>query len=343
MTSFLRPMSAESLRALTPVRAGERRLGESMRTLPAGAGLTEGLRAVPEAGFALLLIPEDIGVRANFGRPGAAALAMAALRRLAAMQDNSSLRGESIVVLGEVEVHDLMQQAVRLDANRSGDLAVLHRLVMEVDERVAAVVAEVVRSGRSMIAMGGGHENAFGLLAGIRVATGAAVGCVNLDAHADLRADAGRHSGNPFSKALEAGHLSRYAAIGLHEPYLNGHMWELLSHDPRLLGVTLESLLRGERTEEGACDLALTHVGRGAATLEVDLDCIAGIPASASTPSGLSAEAVRRLVHRLSTRLDVRALHLSEGIPGDGDAHGVGKLAAMIACDFIKAKRGRLA
>ena len=85
MASFLRPTTADAIRAMTPIRPGERKLGETIRTLPAGAGLAEGLRALPEAGFALVLVPEDIGVRGNGGRPGAAQLAQAAMRRLLAM------------------------------------------------------------------------------------------------------------------------------------------------------------------------------------------------------------------------------------------------------------------
>lgn len=336
-------MTAEAMRAMTPVRAGERRLGETMRTLPSGAGVAEGLRALPEAGFAILLIPEDIGVRANFGRPGTAALPMATLRRLVALQDNPSLRGDRIAVLGEVDVQDLMQQAVRLDPNRPAELDALRGLVSEVDARVAGVVESVVRSGRVPVAIGGGHGNAFGILAGARTALGTPAACVNLDAHADLRADAGRHSGNPFSKALEAGHLSRYAAVGVHEPFLNEHMWDLLRRDPRVFAVTLEALLRGESTLDQACERALAHAGTGPVTLEVDLDAIAGVPSSASTPSGFRPEEVRTLVHRVATGADVRAIHVCEGIPADGDPHGVGKLAALIVCDFIRARLGRSA
>jgi formiminoglutamase len=340
MEAFLRAITADAVRSMTPRREGERKLGETIRTLQPDAGLAEGLRALPEAGFALLLVPEDIGVRANFGRAGAAALPQAALRRLLAMQDNPGLRGERLVLAGEVAVQDLMQQAIGLDPNRPGDLPRLHALVSEVDARVTSAVCAITSAGRTAIVLGGGHANAFGVLAGVHAGTGAAAGCVNLDAHADLRADAGRHSGNPFSKALAVGHLRKYAAIGLHEPYLNEHMWNLLASDARLLGITLESVLRGETSLDQACDRALAHVAAGPATLEVDLDAVAGVPASAATPSGLSAESLRRCVHQLASRLDARALHVCEGIPGDGDPAGVGKLAAMVVCDFVKARLG---
>jgi formiminoglutamase len=340
MEAFLRAISADAVRSMTPCREGERKIGESIRTLPAGAGLSEGLRAHPEAGFAILLVPSDLGVRANMGRPGAAALPQAALRRLLSMQDNPGLHGDRMILAGEVAVQDLVQQGVGLDPLRASDRSRLHGLVAEVDTRVTWAVQAIAQVGRSAIVLGGGHENAFGVLAGLRAAVGAAVGCVNLDAHADLRADEGRHSGNPFSKALAAGHLARYAALGLHEPYLNEHMWSRLHGDPRLMGITLESLLRGEHTLEQACEGVTRHVGPLPITLEVDLDAVAGMPASAATPSGLQAEEMRRCVHRFASTLDVRALHVCEGMPGDGDAAGVGKLAAMVVRDFVQARLG---
>jgi arginase family enzyme len=64
------------------------------------------------------------------------------------------------------------------------------------------------------------------------------------------------------------------------------------------------------------------------------------MPASAATPSGLQAEEMRRCVHRFASTLDVRALHVCEGMPGDGDAAGVGKLAAMVVRDFVQARLG---
>jgi formiminoglutamase len=206
---------------------------------------------------------------------------------------------------------------------------------------VSSVVETIVESGKTLVAIGGGHANAFGMLAGVRAAKGRSVGCLNLDAHADLRADAGRHSGNPFSQALAAGHLARYAVIGLHETYLNETMWSVLKDDARVLGVTLESLLRGELILDEACARGLKHLGEGPVTLDVDLDAIAGVSASASTPTGLLAEQVRSLVHRVAIGADTVAIHICEGIPGDGDTHGVGKLAALIACDFMKARQGR--
>lgn len=295
------------------------------------------------ASFAMVLVPEDIGVRANFGRAGAAHLAQAALRRLLAMQDNNMIRGRDMVVLGEVHVNDLMQQAIGLDANRPADWQKLSDLVIEVDTRVQSVVQAVVKTGHRVIVLGGGHENGWGILAGLHQGIGAPPSCVNLDAHADLRNDPHRHSGNAFSKAMEAGHLVRYAAIGLHEAYLNAHMAARIQKEDALHAITWDAIVRGAYSLEQACDTTISFSGRGPVALEVDLDVVAGMAASASSPTGMTAEQLRMCVHRLTKGLDTRSLHICEGIPGEGDSSGAGKLAAVLVVDFIQAVQGKRA
>ena len=61
--------------------------------------------------FAIVGVPEDIGVRANLGRAGARDGWAAFLPAFAAMQSNATLRGEGVVLLGHVEVGDLMERA----------------------------------------------------------------------------------------------------------------------------------------------------------------------------------------------------------------------------------------
>ena len=63
--------------------------------------------------FAIVGVPEDIGVRANLGRAGARDGWAAFLPAFAAMQSNASLRGEGIAVLGQVAVDDIMERAER--------------------------------------------------------------------------------------------------------------------------------------------------------------------------------------------------------------------------------------
>src|ERR1043165_5567005 len=90
-------------------RPGETKLGEQVHILHADHWEQE-LKASP-ARFVLLGIPEDIGVRANYGVGGAHTIWEPALKAILNVQQTDRLRGEDILVLGDFNFRDLMQKA----------------------------------------------------------------------------------------------------------------------------------------------------------------------------------------------------------------------------------------
>ena len=98
-------------------------------------------------------------------------------------------------------------------------------------------VVERIRSGGAIpIVIGGGHNNSYGCLKGTAQAQGNAVNCLNIDAHSDLRALEGRHSGNGFSYAKEEGALGAYFMWGLQENYTPEYIWQYMER-PRRSGI----------------------------------------------------------------------------------------------------------
>lgn len=164
--------------------------------------------------YVLLGIEEDIGARANCGRGGGAGAWSAFLPALCNMQDNSTLRGSSIALLGSVVLPADLTGGLATNAGIGGDdLPQSRELVAELDGCVEAVATEVLKcSGLELITVGGGHNNCLPLLRAASAAAGGhAVSAANLDPHSDLRdTTEGRHSGNGFSTALEEGSLGRY-------------------------------------------------------------------------------------------------------------------------------------
>ena len=335
----LRPPTADEIRTLTGVREGEVRLGERVRVPDRDGTLPIGPRV------ALLGVPEDIGVRANLGRAGARRMWRAFLPRFLNMQSNAFLDGASVLVAGTVDLRDLRRATKGLDPTvggpraRADALATLRRAQGEIDGRVATVVEGLRRAGFVPVVVGGGHGNAYGVLAGCARAAGRALGCVNVDLHADLRPREGRHSGNGFSYALEDGHLSRYAAVGMSEAYATQAIVEAVARDPRVCAVTLESMLRGGVTAQSAAAAAAAHVGSGPATLELDLDAVANAPASAAAASGFAGAEFRAMAATLARALDLHAAHVAEGAPGLGPwpADMLGKLCAEVVRDVATA------
>lgn len=349
---WLRTVAEADLRAMTSGRAGETRLGELIRACDGAGHVPPGTRV------AVLGIPEDVGVRANLGRPGTRRMWREALRALVHMQSNDAIEASSIAIAGTVDVRDIQREAKSVDralaaarreaalggrrAVRAAEAAAtllgrLRELCAEIDGRVEAVITHLRDMAAVPVVIGGGHNNALGILAGCAKSAGCALNCVNVDMHGDLRAMEGRHSGNPFTYAAHGGLLGQYAVIGLQDCTANAAVMEAL-RDPRMRAFTLDAIIRGEIDLAGSIDGAVTHVGSGPVTLEIDIDCVAGAPASATAASGLSAREVRMCASRLSRELDVHAVHIAEGAPGLGpwpDAM-LAKLVAELVCDVAK-------
>src|SRR6185369_16750323 len=85
-------------------------------------------------------------------------------------------------------------------------------------ERLGAVVAEVLMAGAFPIVLGGGHETSYGHFLGY-VQSETEVTLLNWDAHTDVRPliEGRGHSGSPFRQALlhPSGLARRYVVAGL--------------------------------------------------------------------------------------------------------------------------------
>lgn len=356
---WLRTVPERKLREMTSTRVGEVRLGEEVQALDAEGRAPAGVRHV------VIGVPEDIGVRANLGRPGARRMWKEALGRLLHVQSNPTLDPRTVAIGGAVDVRDLQREgretdralgrareAAASEGRRAGRAAQdatvllgrLRDLCAQVDERVDATVHGLREQGLFPIVIGGGHNNALGILTACARSAGRPMHCVNVDPHADMRPAEGRHSGNAFTYARASGALDRYAVVGLQECTATASILESLA-DGRSGVWTLDAMARGEISLHDSLDGAVRHVGAGPATLELDLDAVAGAPASAVAGSGLTALEMRTCAARLSRELDLHAAHIAEGAPGLGAwPEGLlGKLVAELTLDIIKgtAARGR--
>ena len=212
------PFYINDLAKITNYRSGEIKFGEKMLTVPKEVDITEFLKHC-DARYVLFGIPEDIGVRANFGKPGAASCWESAIRSIANIQSNQFCKGDELLILGRLDVSTEMEAVKDLDFNKTADRKKLSELVVEIDKEVAHIICTIVKAGKKPIIIGGGHNNAYGNIKGTALANGKPINAVNFDAHSDFRILEGRHSGNGFSYAYEEGFLHKYFIFGLHENY----------------------------------------------------------------------------------------------------------------------------
>lgn len=319
-------------------RKGEIKLGETVQYCKTADWKKE--LKDSSAKFILLGIPEDIGVRANLGRGGAHTAFKPALESFLNQQDNFFLKGSSVFILGNVLVNDLMERSNSLSSKNHSDLLTLREMVSEIDHRVTEVISYVISLQKVPIIIGGGHNNAYGNIAGCFKALQSSINVINCDPHSDLRELEGRHSGNGFSYALEHGFLKKYAVFGLHEQYNNQSSLNQFTQNKNLHFISFEDIFIKEKYDfKLALQRSINFVKDSQCGVELDLDAITNVPSSAKTSSGISQLQARQFIHHCAIQLNPLYLHIAEGAPVLSHIKAdnkTGKLISYLITDFIK-------
>ena len=336
------PFYISDLAKITNHRSGEIKFGEKMLTVPKNTDILTFIKEC-DAQYILFGIPEDIGVRANFGRPGAASAWESAIKSVANIQHNRFCKGSQILVLGQLDVATEMEAAKNLDFYNISHRQEFSKLVESIDKEVAHIVSSIILAGKTPIIIGGGHNNAYGNIKGTALAKGKPINAVNFDAHSDFRILEGRHSGNGFSYAYEEGFLKKYFIFGLHENYTSKNVLDIIKKiEERVRFNTYDEIsIRKEKNFENELSEAFHFIKHDAYGIEIDLDAIPNIASSAMTMSGFSIEQLRQFVHHFGKNENAAYLHICEGAPDLGEEknnHLIGKLIGYLVTDFIKAQ-----
>lgn len=332
--------TASDLAKITNHRSGEIKFGEKMITIPKDTDLVSFIKST-EAKYVLFGIPEDIGIRANYGRPGAASAWGSAIKSIANIQHNRFCKGSQILVLGQIDVKDEMNEVKNLDFNDVDDRSKLSQLVKRIDKEVSYIVCTIIQAGKIPIIIGGGHNNSYGNIKGTALAKGKAINAINFDAHSDFRILEGRHSGNGFSYAFEEGFLKKYFIFGLHENYTSKSVLDIIKKlEDRVRYNTYDSInVRKEKDFKQEMCIALEFIKNDPFGIEIDLDAIPNIASSAMTLSGFSIEELRAFISFFSKQKNASYIHICEGAPDldqEQNNHLIGKLIGYLVTDFIK-------
>ncbi len=334
------PFSSNDLAKVTNHRSGEIKFGEKMLTIPKGTDSLLFLKNC-DAKYVLFGIPEDIGVRANFGRPGAASAWDSAIKSIANIQHNRFCKGYQLLVLGQLDVCQEMKEVENLNFHDADDRSKLSKLVEKIDKEVSHIIFNIVKSGKTPIIIGGGHNNSYGNIKGTALSKGKPINAINFDAHSDFRILEGRHSGNGFSYAYEEGFLKKYFIFGLHENYTSKSVLDIIKKiEDRVRYNTYDSIkIRKEKEFNQELVQAIEFIQNDYYGIEIDLDAIPNIASSAMTLSGFSIEELRQFVSYFGKNKNASYLHICEGAPDLGEEknnHLIGKLIGYLVTDFIK-------
>lgn len=332
--AHLRVITSNDTAPLIFSREGETRIGEKLTYL-SSQNWEQELKD-SKAGFVLLGIPEDIGVRANYGIGGTQSLWEPTLKALLNVQATAQLNGDDLLVLGWFDFQAWISESYTYD------VAALRELVARMDAVIFPVVESIIRTGKIPLVVGGGHNNAYPLLKGAASAIRKPINCINLDAHSDYRSMEGRHSGNGFRYAKSAGYLDRYAVIGLHRNYNSQAVLDDLDADDTLLCSFYEDIfLYGEKDFQQAIGEAISFTAAAPTGIELDMDAIENALSSAATPAGIPVVAARQYLTMCADAATVAYLHLAEGACRLSDGREqplLPKLATYLLTDFIRTK-----
>lgn len=318
--TFFTPTRAQEL---TKTRVGEVKMGEKL----AFVNHFDDLANRPEE-FIIIGIPEDIGVRANYGKAGTAAAWEAFLKAFLNIQVNPYNTTKNCLILGEILTRGSMQ-----DAEKTNDPKELGEIVSFNDTTVTQVVQKIIEANKTPIVIGGGHNNAYGIIRGVALGLDQPINVLNIDAHTDLRNTDYRHSGNGFSFASKEGYLDRYAIFGLHQNYTPDYIFEAIKANKQQNYVCYEEIMHLTALDKLVKFKKTADFVRNQFGLEIDCDAVANFASSAATPTGFDMRELRSFVN-LAKKQKTHYLHICEAIPDENGQ--VGKALSYLVSDFIR-------
>ncbi len=338
--------SKEDILSVTKVRRYETKIGERVQNIKSESDWAQQLEQ-SAAKYVLLGIPEDIGVKGNYGIGGADTNWLPFLSSFLNMQNNDFLTGEDILLLGHFDFGDL-KFLIENNAYGYEEMIDAYRHAVNlVDDEVENIIKVIASCKKIPIVIGGGQNNAYPIIKGVSkglhkagVLPLAQINVVNLDAHADFRTAEGRHSGNAFRYANDDGFLGKYCIVGLHENYVTQNVLMDIHSDPFIDYVSYEDIFLYERKNFIQAVAHATGFTEDTFTgIELDLDCIEQVLSSAATPTGISALHARQYITVAAQDAKVAYLHISEGATQLSDGRrdeSTGKLISYLVSDFVK-------
>jgi formiminoglutamase len=339
--------SKEDILSLTRVRRFETKVGERIQFLKPGSEWPEVLEQ-SNAKYVLLGIPEDIGVKANYGLGGTDSCWLPFLSAFLNIKSNDFFAGENMLLLGHFDFGDV-KFLIENNANKNEEKVDAYRHAVNIiDEEVEALLKTIASMKKIPIIIGGGHNNSYPVIKGVAKGLHKAemvqlsqINCINLDAHTDYNVAEGRHSGNGFRYAEEDGYLGKYCMVGIHENYISQNMLMDIHNNPFMDYISYEEIFIHERKNFIQAVAHATGFTEDSYTgIDLDLDCIEGVLSSACTPSGISALHARQYMNFTATDSKVAYLHICEGATQLADGRkdeSTGKLISYLVSDFVKA------
>jgi formimidoylglutamase len=290
----------------------------------------QGLGNFCKARFAVLGYPDDLAVKNVNGRAGAAGGPSKFREYL------RKLKGEA-PVLDAISSDTLVSMGSELEENYQKSRESTKREFRALSTKTDA-----------LIAVGGGHDYAYPWIHGIRMALPgkARVGCINLDAHFDLREyQPLMTSGSPFRRLIEEKILNprHLVEFGIQSHCNAASLWKY-ARDLGIQTIPMEDLRSGRAVTKFKAALAALKRKTDFVVVSLDLDSISlafapGV--SAPQPEGFSASEIFQMLEIAGADPKVISLGIFELSPPLDLGDQTSRLAAQAAWKFMQNKLNR--
>lgn len=320
-------------------RSEESKFGEHVQLIANSGNIYEQLQTL-DVSYVLFGIPENVGVFANGGKSDTSNNWELNLKTLLNLQSNAYTNPQNLAILGHLDFSEYEKRLSILNRKKVTDQKKARKLVNNIDKVVAQLVHDIVKAGKKPIIIGGGHNNAYGIIKGTALALNTPINSINFDTHSNFRTEEGRHNGNAFSYAFAEGFLKRYFVFGLHEKTTSQIIFNKIKRLKKFVQFnTYEDLqIRKTLKFKKECKRAYEFIGNSNFGVEIDCDAIDNIPTSAMTPCGFSPSKAREFLNFFAEKKNVNYLHICEAAPSLGSKKTsalTSKLISYLITDFM--------
>jgi formiminoglutamase len=289
--------------------------------------------------FSLAGFPDDLGVRNVNGRPGASqgpARFLEYFLKLRGLQP----------VQASLLTSTLCKMGADLDQNHSAGRELTERQVRELGiGGIKPGAKSPAKTGAAHLAVGGGHDWAWPWIQGFSAALGPKirVGCLNIDAHFDLRpSEPVMTSGSPFRRLIEEKILSpaRLVEFGIQNHCNSAELWEY-ARKQKIKTVPFDQLRNGRALKRFRNCLQELKKNSDVILISLDLDAasLAVAPGvSAPQPEGFSASEVYQMLELAAGEKKVLGLGIFELAPPLDVQDHTARFAAQCAWKFLSRK-----
>ncbi len=231
----------------------------------------------------------------------------------------------------------------RLPSLKGIDFGDVHPMTDAIEQN-HAIAAERVANAQTetglTVVIGGSHDHGYSQLKGIKASGAKRLGCINIDAHLDVRKPNPLiTSGSPFYLAIESGVLfpERFVEFAIQQHCNSPELWEYVQKK-KISVVPMEKCRHGKASRLFKSTLQKLASRCDQVVVSFDLDAIASAFApgvSAPQPEGLTSSDALEIVEVAGEHPKVLSLGIFELNPAHDAERKTSLLSAVLAHRFL--------